>query len=398
MDLNNRILAVDDHSDNLWILEELLGGSYSLKCVRSGEEALRVAPLFRPNLVLLDVMMPGLNGRQTCRMLRAKPELRDTKIVMLSARTALNDRLAAYEAGAVDYIGKPFDHQEVLAKVKAWMQMVCKDEVDKIWQEADKTREVMGSALVTLAAFRDTETGEHLFRMRWYSQALAEQLAMAGPYCPQIDELFLQQLYRASPLHDIGKVGIDDAILRKPGPLTAEEFEVIKQHTIIGGDILAHAATGLPHADYMKMATIIARYHHERFDGSGYPDGLCGMDIPLAARIVSVADVFDALTSKRVYKEAIPAVEAAQMIEDQSGRQFDPAVVAAFVARFQEFQQVQQRFADGLAVMNPTDFLAESASNDCNSSHLDQLGVDHVEHAPVPWDGKMHEPAGHPVN
>jgi putative two-component system response regulator len=397
MDLNNRILAVDDHSDNLWILEELLGGSYSLKCVRSGEEALRVAPLFRPNLVLLDVMMPGLNGRQTCRMLRAKSELRDTKIVMLSARTALNDRLAAYEAGAVDYIGKPFDHQEVLAKVRAWMQMVCREEVDKIWQEADKTREVMGSALVTLAAFRDTETGEHLFRMRWYSQALAEQLAMAGPYCPQIDELFLQQLYRASPLHDIGKVGIDDAILRKPGPLTAEEFEVIKQHAVIGGDILAHAAIGLPHADYMKMATTIARYHHERFDGNGYPEGLRGMDIPLAARIVSVADVFDALTSRRVYKDAIPAIEAATIIEEQSGRQFDPAVVDAFVARFQEFQQVQQRFADGLSIMNPTDFIAESASNDCGNCYQDQIGADHTEHILTPEGGVAPEDIKHPV-
>jgi putative two-component system response regulator len=385
MDLKNRILAVDDNNINLWILEELLGGTYSLKCVRSGEEALRVAPLFRPNLVLLDVMMPGLNGRQTCRKLLANPELRDTKVMMLSGKNALQDRLAAYDAGAVDYIGKPFDHQEVRAKVRTWMRMVYKEEVDKIWHEADKTREVMGSALVTLAAFRGTETGEHLFRIRWYSQALAEQLAQSGPYCAQVDEIFLQQLYRASPLHDIGKVGIDDAILRKPGPLTAAEFDLIKQHAGIGGDILAHAVTGLPHADYMKMAASIARYHHERFDGSGYPEGLRGTDIPLAARIVSVADTFDALTSHRLFKDAVSAIDAASVIEEQSGRQFDPAVVDAFVGRFREFQQVQQRFADGVSKMNPIDLIADGSSEAYGDSSPDKW-ADHIEYALAPSD------------
>ena len=170
----------------------------------------------------------------------------------------MKDRLAAYDVGAVDYITKPFHDQEVLAKVRTWMRMVHSEQVDEIWREVEKTRDAVGMALVKLASFRDTETGDHLFRLRWYSHLLAEQLATMGPYRRQIDETFLEQLYRASPLHDIGKMGIDDAILGKLGPLTAAEFEAIKRHAVIGGDILAQATIHLPHADYLKMAVDIA--------------------------------------------------------------------------------------------------------------------------------------------
>jgi putative two-component system response regulator len=180
--------------------------------------------------------------------------------------------------------------------------------------------------------------------MRWYSQLLAEQLAIASPYAQQIDETFLRKLYRASPLHDIGKVAIDDAILRKPGRLTTSEFEIIKRHTVIGCDILSRAATDLPSADYLGMAIAIARHHHERFDGAGYPDGLSGQAIPLAARIVSVADVFDALTSDRVYRTAIMPEEALHIIEEGSGSQFDPMLVQAFLVRFDDIRQAWQRF------------------------------------------------------
>ena len=228
--------------------------------------------------------MPGLNGINACALLRLIPELSATKIVMVSACADVKDRLAAYNVGAVDYITKPFNDQEVLAKVRTWMQMVHSQQVDEIWQEVEKTRDAVGMALVNLASFRDTETGNHLFRMRWYSHALAEQLAVSGPYREQVDETFLRQLYRASPLHDIGKVGIEDAILRKPGSLTDAEYEKIKQHPVIGGDILAQAAAKLPHADYLWMAVDIARYHHERFDGCGYPARLAGIGIPLATR------------------------------------------------------------------------------------------------------------------
>jgi putative two-component system response regulator len=371
MNLNDRILAIDDNVDNLMILEELLGGDYTVLCVASGEEALRVAPEFQPNLVLLDVMMPGLNGNDTCELLRAKSGLRCAKVIMVSARGDVTDRLAAYDVGAVDYITKPFHEQEVLAKVRTWMRMIHSQQVDEILEEVEQTRDVVGTALVTLASFRDTETGDHLFRIRWYSHALAEHLSVVGPYRHQIDETFLEQLYRASPLHDIGKVGIDDAILRKPGPLTQAEFETIKRHAVIGGDILAEAAAKLPHADYLQMAVEIARHHHERFDGSGYPEGLCELDIPLSARIVSVADVFDALTSRRVYKPAISVTEAAQIIEAGAGSQFDPEIVSAFQSRLEDFRQVQGRCASG-AAMNDNDLVGASA--------CDVSSVDHIEH------------------
>ncbi len=374
MHFNDRILVIDDKADNLMILEELLGADYTVQCANSGEEALRVAPQFQPNLVLLDVMMPGLNGNDTCDLLRLIPEMSAAKIIMVSARHELQDRLTAYDVGAVDYIRKPFHDQEVLAKVRTWMQMIHSQHVEAIIREVDRTRDVVGTALVTLASFRDTETGDHLFRMRWYSHALAEQLAVSGPYCAQIDETFLQQLYRASPLHDIGKVGIDDAILRKPGPLTESEFESIKKHSAIGGDILAQAAAKLPHADYLKMAIDIARHHHERFDGSGYPDGLAGADIPLAARIVSVADVFDALTSRRVYKLAIPVPDAAAIIEANSGSQFDPSVVDAFRSRLEEFGQARGRYANGVPAAD--DDLVGAGTHE----QIHFRNVDHIEH------------------
>ena len=221
----------------------------------SGQQALRArSEEFLPNVVLLDLMMPGLDGRGTCRLLRAQPELRDAKIVMLSARSDIAERLAAYEAGAVDYISKPFDLREILAKVNTWTDMIHKQQVEAIWEDLEQTRNGIGLTLTSLVEFRDTETGDHLFRMRWYSQLLAEQLAIASPYAQLIDETFLRKLYRASPLHDIGGRSPIELTLfcANPGRLTnASEFEIIKRHTVIGSDILSRAATDLPSADYL---------------------------------------------------------------------------------------------------------------------------------------------------
>ncbi|HEY2416061.1 MAG TPA: HD domain-containing phosphohydrolase [Pirellulaceae bacterium] len=345
MRLNDRILAVDDNQDNLTILEELLAEDYTLMCVSSGEEAVKMAPLFKPDLVLLDVMMPGIDGIDTCRALQAVPELKGSRIVMLSAKSKLPDRLAAYDVGAVDYIAKPFDHYEVMSKIRAWMQMIHREQVEEIWRAADKAEAVVGAAMLNLASLRDTETGDHLFRVRWYAQTLAEELAMNGPYRALVDSTFRDCLYRASPLHDVGKIAIDDAILRKPGPLTAKEFETIKTHTVVGSELLRAAFRKMPTAKYLEMAADIARHHHERFDGSGYPDGLIGQRIPLAARILAVADVFDALTSKRVYKDAISTWEAAGMMGSGAATQFDPVIVKAFDGRFDAICQAHTRFA-----------------------------------------------------
>jgi putative two-component system response regulator len=349
MHLNDRILAVDDTVENLEVLSELLGGEYTVETASSGEEALKKAERFRPDLILLDVMMPGMDGHEVCRAVRAMPILADTKIVMLSARTDIGTRLTSYDAGAVDYMSKPFDHEEVKAKVKAWMQMVYHQQLDAIWHDVEEAHDAVGSAMLSLSAFRDLETGEHLFRMRWYTLLLAEQLAYSGPYRSQIDETFLRDIYRASPLHDIGKVAIADAILCKPGPLTKDEYEIMKQHSVLGADMLSGAAKQFPAITYLSMAAEIARHHHERFDGSGYPDGLAGEKIPLAARIVCVADAFDAMTSPRVYKAARALNEAIEQVETGAGRHFDPVVVAAFMERVEDIRQAHPRFTFGPA-------------------------------------------------
>ncbi len=248
----------------------------------------------------------------------------------------------------MDYIAKPFDQREVLAKVNAWTDMVHRQQVEKLWLNLETMGNGIGITLASLIRLRDTETGNHIFRMQWYSQLLAEQLAMTGPYRAAIDEVFLRNLYRASPLHDIGKVGVDDAVLRKPGRLTPSEFEAIKLHTSVGAELLGRALAEMPNAEYLRMAIDIAKHHHERFDGTGYPDGLAGTAIPLAARIVSVSDVFDALTSDRVYHKAVSPEEAAQIIQAGAGTQFDPVVVGALLSRFDDCVRARQRWSGEL--------------------------------------------------
>jgi putative two-component system response regulator len=353
MCINDRVLAVDDNNDNLQILEEILGDSFTLKCVTSGTEALRVAPVFRPAIVLLDVMMPGLDGIDTCHRLRALPELADTKILMLSAKADLPDRLRGYRTGAVDYIAKPFDDREIGAKVQAWSEMVHKQQLEQVWQDVAKVHEEISGALASVISLRDTETGTHLCRMRAYTQVICEQLAMTGPYRSRIDETFLRNLYFATPLHDIGKVGIPDSILRKPGQLTPSEYEQVKRHAALGAELLENAAARFPSAEYMQTAIAVARHHHEWFDGTGYPDGLAGEAIPLSARIVAVADAFDAMTSDRVYRKAVSPAEANAEIVRGSAAQFDPAIVEAFLACNDLLLHVRTHFGDASPPPNP---------------------------------------------
>jgi len=207
-------------------------------------------------------------------------------------------------------------------------------------REVLTTRDVALFALAKLAESRDPETGEHLERMCEYCKILAEQLSLEGPYTDVVDKAFIDDLYRSSPLHDIGKVGIPDGVLLKPGRLTEEEFEIMKQHAEIGAAALERAASKSESGGFLRMAIDICRHHHERFDGKGYPCGLAGQQIPLSARIVTVADVFDALTSHRVYKRAIEPPIALKMMEEQAGQQFDPAIVAAMQVRFDDFLKV----------------------------------------------------------
>lgn len=351
-----RILLVDDSELNLKILEKTLKSGYELARAVSGEECLEKIRDVGPDLVLLDIMMPGLDGYETCRRIKASPLGKFTQVILVSANATTAERLKGYEAGADDYIVKPFGPDELLAKVRIHFRLRMM--IEDLWSANAKiqqfnaelgrmvevrtaeivaTRDIAIFAMAKLTESRDVETGEHLERMRHYCRILAEELRRNGPYRDQITDAFVEDLFQSSPLHDIGKVGIPDAILLKPGRLTVEEFEIMKKHTVIGSQALVKTAEHTDFGGFLAMAIDVTRYHHERFDGRGYPDGLAGLQIPLSARIVALADVYDALTSARVYRPAYEPERARQMIEFEEGKYFDPVIVNAFRAIYQDF-------------------------------------------------------------
>jgi len=359
--VRKRILIVDDDQLNQEIMREVLEEDYEIATAATGEEGLPRMKDFGPDLVLLDIMMPGIDGYEMCRQIKATPHGELTLVALVSGRASTKERLQGFKAGADDYIVKPFDHEELAAKVKILFRLrgalielaranaeiqVYNSELERLVREKTvetvETRDVTVFALAKLAESRDPETGEHLERMRSYSQILAEELAETGPYTGAIDETFLTDLHMSSPLHDIGKVGIPDAILLKPGRLSATEFEIMQRHALIGAVALREAAGHTKSGGFLNMAVEIAGGHHERFDGSGYPNALSGVDIPLAARIVALADVYDALTSVRVYKSAFDPVVTQSMIENEAGKHFDPAIVDAFRARLGDFLEIRK--------------------------------------------------------
>ncbi len=368
--MNRRVLIVDDDRDTRELLTRLLERWCEVAGAHNGHRALAVAERAVPDIVLLDIRMPGIDGCETCRRMRRMLSGRNVQIIMVSACSSEEEQLRAFDAGADDYIVKPVDPQELTSRVRLHFRLldalgeaaavrreICRHHADlhrmveQRARELAETKDVAVMALAEVAESRDQGTGEHLIRMRMYAQMLAEALRVDSPYAAEIDETFLEDLYRSSPLHDIGKVGISDAILLKPDRLTAEEFEAVKQHTVIGANILEQAVFHSPHGGFLAMAAIIARFHHERFDGEGYPAGLIGEEIPLAARIVTVADVFDAITSERPYKPAYPADAARAMINADSGKHFDPVVVEAFQRCFDQMVRVRDRHQDQMPVL-----------------------------------------------
>jgi len=356
-----RILIVDDDEAFRRLVAHVLRDEYTVEQAASGEQALLVLDAIAPDVVLLDIQMTGIDGYETCRRIKTVPAGAQTQVVMVSGHSSRQEQLRAYELGADDYLVKPIDVQELRCRVQLHVRMrdalhnvfsfkqeiaSRNDEIKRLAEQRTQDllhlQDVVVFTLAKVAESRDRDTGDHVLRVRSYCQLLAEELHREGPYCRQIDAQFLEDLQRASPLHDIGKVGIPDEILLKPGRLTRDEFEHMQQHTVIGASILEQAITQSPYAGFLTMAAVVARFHHERFDGFGYPAGLVGTEIPLPARILAVADAYDAITSERPYKSALTPCRAREIIESEGGLHFDPVIVGAFQVRFPDFLQISK--------------------------------------------------------
>jgi putative two-component system response regulator len=354
------ILVVDDTPENLSMMSFLLKDRYKVKVANQGQKALRIAASEpRPDLILLDIMMPEMDGYEVCRQLRQEPLTRDIPIIFLTAKASIEDEEFGLELGAVDYITKPISPPVVLARVKTHLSLKAsadflRSKSDYLEQEvARRTREISAIQDVTiltmasLAETRDNETGNHIRRTQHYVKALAEAMRLDPRFASRLDEQTITMLFKSAPLHDIGKVGIPDRILLKPGRYEPEEFEIMKRHPTLGLQAIEHAEQSLGMSvEFLNMAKEIAYGHHEKWDGSGYPQGLVGEAIPLSARLMALADVYDALISRRVYKEGMPHAKAAEIIAQGRGSHFDPDVVDAFFQIEQTFVAIAQRYID----------------------------------------------------
>lgn len=357
------LLIVDDEPANLAVLTRVLQPHYRVRAVNSGARALQaVQSLPKPDLILLDVMMPGMDGYAVLAKLRDMPQTHDTPVMFVTALSDDANEEHGLRLGAVDYIAKPIKPAIVLARVAA--QLELKEARDRLadqntWLEAEIARRMSEilliqdasiHALAYLAETRDPETGNHIHRTQQYVHALAWELSDHPRFAAQLSEHAIWLLTKSAPLHDIGKVGIPDHILLKPGPLTDEEMAIMKTHAALGAEAIEKAERAVARPlEFLAIAKEIAHWHHEKWDGSGYPDGLQGDAIPVPARLMALADVFDALINKRVYKPAMPPDEARAIIQDGSGKHFDPDVVAAFEACYEDFVAIAQRYSDAEA-------------------------------------------------
>jgi len=331
-----KVLAVDDNQIALEMLVHTLRRSgYEVLTATSGREALELVEQGECQLVITDWEMPQMTGLELCRRIRTFGSVNYVYVIMLTARGDASDLIEGMTAGADDFIAKPFQPSELILRVRVGERLLSLE-----------TRDLLIFMLAKLAESRDHDTGAHLERVRLYSRIIAEQLATQPKYHDVVNSEYVRLIYLTSPLHDIGKVAIPDQVLLKPGPLTEEEFAIMKTHTTRGAETLDAALAQYPSARFLRIARDIAASHHEWFDGSGYPRGLAGEAIPLAARIVALADTYDALTSRRVYKEAFSHEKARSTVIKGRGTHFDPDIVDAFLANEARFVAVSEAHSD----------------------------------------------------
>lgn len=354
------VLVVDDTPDNLTLMSGLLKDLYRVKVANGGERALKIAfSDSPPDLILLDIMMPEIDGYEVCRRLKNDPRTSEIPIIFLTAKSEVEDETRGLEMGAVDYITKPISPPIVLARVKSQLTLkhvadflrdqnaYLEAEVRRRTAELTVVQEVTVHALASLAETRDSDTGNHIRRTKHFVRLLAEKVRDHPRFSHFLDDQMIDVLFKSAPLHDIGKVGIPDRILLKPGRFEPHEFEIMKTHTTLGRNAIVRAEEELGlEVPFLKHAKEIALYHQEKWDGSGYPEGIAGEQIPISARLMAVADVYDALVSRRVYKEGMSHEKAVGIIAEGRGQHFDPDLVDAFLELQEEFQAVSRLYAD----------------------------------------------------
>lgn len=348
------ILVVDDTPDNLDLMGDLLMNDYKVKIANSGKKALEIVQMGHPpDLILLDIMMPEMDGYEVCSVLKSDEKTKNIPVIFLTAKTNSIDEQKGFEIGAVDYITKPISPVIVMARVKTHLDLHNKNVyleqlVNQRTQEITAIQDVTIHAMASLAETRDNETGNHIRRTQNYVKLLAQHLQFHPKYTHFLNmDGVIDTLFKSAPLHDIGKVGIPDAILLKPGRFEPSEFDIMKSHPELGQNAILQAESELGiDVPFLQYAKEIAYGHHEKWDGSGYPQGLSGEDIPISARLMAVADVYDALISRRVYKEGMPHAQAVDIILDGKGTHFDPHIIDAFLALHETFRDIALTFSD----------------------------------------------------
>ncbi|ARD23334.1 MULTISPECIES: two-component system response regulator [Shewanella] len=353
------ILVIDDTPANIDVVKGVLSDTYQIKVAVSGVMALKILEKQTPDLILLDIMMPEMDGYEVCKRIKHQPNTKDIPVIFLTAKAQEEDESKGLSLGAVDYITKPISPPILKERVKNHLMLkeaqdflkqqnkLLETKVSERTMQLNELQDVVMVAMGALAESRDPETGNHIRRTQRYVKSLALELTKYPRFSDYLTPEIITSLYKSAPLHDIGKVGVPDEILLKPGKLTFEEFEEMKRHTTYGRDAIVAAEGSMNLTDnFLIAAKEIAYSHQEKWDGSGYPEGLSGDDIPVSARIMAVADVYDALISKRVYKPAFSHTKACSIIIEGSGSHFDPDMVSAFKNIADEFNEIAKEFAD----------------------------------------------------